>query len=793
MRRIVKKIGFAHSIPSAVSLFESQFAIHTTSHKTASKSPLQPVTINLFLSKRKDTIMTAISPIQDTQSATPQELREWFDSYCAALPDNDKKLVLAARSLAEAHYPADAATPYGEPLSDHFLGAAQMVDELDLLPDAVAATLLADIGRYVPDWNLLVSERCNSTVAELVKGVDEVQKLTHFARVDSLATPEERAQQAETMRKMLLAMVTDIRVVLIKLAMRTRTLQFLSNVPDNPEKRAVAKETLDIFAPLANRLGVWQLKWQLEDLGFRHQEPEKYREIALLLDEKRTERLEYIENFLNILRTELKKYNIHFEVAGRPKHIYSIYKKMVKKKLSFDGLFDIRAVRILVDTVPECYTTLGIVHSLWQPIPGEFDDYIANPKGNGYKSLHTVIVGPEDKGVEVQIRTFDMHQFNEFGVAAHWRYKEGGKGDSAYEQKIAWLRQLLDWRENMAESGKEDLAAAFKTELFNDTIYVLTPHGKVLSLPTGATPIDFAYALHSSIGDRCRGAKVEGQIVPLSTQLENGQRVEIITAKEGHPSVNWLYEGWVKSGKAIGKIRAYIRQQNADTVREEGRVQLDKQLAKLTPKPNLQELAENLGYKKPEDLYTAVGQGEISNRAIQKACGTLNEPPPVPVSETTIVKQSKIKKGGKTGVLIDGEDGLMTTLAKCCKPAPPDDIVGFVTRERGISVHRKTCPSFRHLAEHAPEKVLDASWAALQEGQVFAVDIEIRAQDRSGLLRDVSDALARHKLNVTAVQTQSRDLEASMRFTLEVKQVNDLPRVLAGLSDVKGVLSVTRL
>ncbi|EPF8628383.1 RelA/SpoT family protein [Neisseria gonorrhoeae] len=737
--------------------------------------------------------MTAISPIQDTQSATLQELREWFDSYCAALPDNDKNLIGTAWSLAQEHYPADAATPYGEPLPDHFLGAAQMVDELDLLPDAVAATLLADIGRYVPDWNLLVSERCNSTVAELVKGVDEVQKLTHFARVDSLATSEERAQQAETMRKMLLAMVTDIRVVLIKLAMRTRTLQFLSNAPDSPEKRAVAKETLDIFAPLANRLGVWQLKWQLEDLGFRHQEPEKYREIALLLDEKRTERLEYIENFLDILRTELKKYNIHFEVAGRPKHIYSIYKKMVKKKLSFDGLFDIRAVRILVDTVPECYTTLGIVHSLWQPIPGEFDDYIANPKGNGYKSLHTVIVGPEDKGVEVQIRTFDMHQFNEFGVAAHWRYKEGGKGDSAYEQKIAWLRQLLDWRENMAESGKEDLAAAFKTELFNDTIYVLTPHGKVLSLPTGATPIDFAYALHSSIGDRCRGTKVEGQIVPLSTPLENGQRVEIITAKEGHPSVNWLYEGWVKSGKAIGKIRAYIRQQNADTVREEGRVQLDKQLAKLTPKPNLQELAENLGYKKPEDLYTAVGQGEISNRAIQKACGTLNEPPPVPVSATTIVKQSKIKKGGKTGVLIDGEDGLMTTLAKCCKPAPPDDIAGFVTRERGISVHRKTCPSFRHLAEHEPEKVLDASWAALQEGQVFAVDIEIRAQDRSGLLRDVSDALARHKLNVTAVQTQSRDLEASMRLTLEVKQVNDLPRVLAGLGDVKGVLSVTRL
>ena len=722
-----------------------------------------------------------------------ENYRGWFDGYLAGLPDKDVRLLQTALKLAQRHYPAEAKTDSEEPLLSNLMGAAQMVNDMDLLPDAVAATLLAAISGYCPDWQQVVTEQCNATICELVKGVDEVQKLTHFARVDSLATSEERAQQAETMRKMLLAMVTDIRVVLIKLAMRTRTMQFLSNIPDCPEKRAVAKETLDIFAPLANRLGVWQLKWQLEDLGFRHQEPEKYREIALLLDEKRTERLEYIENFLNILRGELKKYNVHFEVAGRPKHIYSIYKKMVKKKLSFDGLFDIRAVRILVDTVPECYTTLGIVHSLWQPIPGEFDDYIANPKGNGYKSLHTVIVGPEDKGVEVQIRTFDMHQFNEFGVAAHWRYKEGGKGDSAYEQKIAWLRQLLDWRENMAESGKEDLAAAFKTELFNDTIYVLTPHGKVLSLPTGATPIDFAYALHSSIGDRCRGAKVEGQIVPLSTPLENGQRVEIITAKEGHPSVNWLYEGWVKSSKAISKIRAYIRQQNADTVREEGRVQLDKQLAKLTPKPNLQELAENLGYKKLDDLYTAVGQGEISNRAIQKACGTLNEPPPVPVSETTIVKQSKIKKGGKTGVLIDGEDGLMTTLAKCCKPAPPDDIVGFVTRERGISVHRKTCPSFQHLAEQAPEKVLDASSAALQEGQVFAVDVEIRAQDRSGLLRDVSDALARHKLNVTAVQTQSRDLEASMRFTLEVKQVNDLPRVLASLGDVKGVLSVTRL
>ncbi|MDO4997288.1 MAG: bifunctional (p)ppGpp synthetase/guanosine-3',5'-bis(diphosphate) 3'-pyrophosphohydrolase [Neisseria sp.] len=721
------------------------------------------------------------------------ELRTWYQNYAAEQDDKMASCLTQALRLADAHYVPSALTPMQEPLLSNLLGAAKMVAEMDLLPEAVAATVLADISSFSETWQEEVLEACGKNVVEMVSGIDEVQKLTYFARVDQLDSPEERAKQAETMRKMLLAMVTDIRVVLIKLALRTRTLQFMANVADSPEKRAIAKETLDIFAPLANRLGVWQLKWQLEDLGFRHQNPDEYRRIAKLLDEKRTERLEYIDDFLATLSQELDKYGIQYEVAGRPKHIYSIYKKMVKKKLDFDGLYDIRAVRVLVNTIPECYTTLGIVHSLWQPIPGEFDDYIANPKGNGYKSLHTVIVGPQDKGVEVQIRTFDMHQFNEFGVAAHWRYKEGGNGDSAYEQKIAWLRQLLDWRENMAEHPTEDLASAFKTELFNDTIYVLTPHGKVLSLPAGSTPIDFAYALHSDLGNRCRGAKVEGQIVPLSTPLENGQRVEIIAAKEGMPSVNWLYDGWVKSSKAISKIRSFIRQQNAEAVRESGKNQFEKVLAKITPKPNLQDLCEKLGFCKMDDLYTAIGQGDLTTRAIQKACGAISEPPPVPINEETIVKKSKIKANARSGILIDGEDGLLTTLAKCCKPAPPDNIIGFVTRERGVSVHRQGCPSFENLAKQAPDKVLPASWANQQDGQVFAVDVEIRAQDRGGLLRDVSDALARHKINVTSVQTQSQDLEASMRFTLEVKQVNDLPRVLLSLSDVKGVLSVSRL
>ena len=737
--------------------------------------------------------MVSLHQIPSDKLSDLDTSRQWYEDYTAAQTSAEQTMLRQALELAEQSYSKTATTPIGEPILSNLLGTAQMVADMDLLSEAVAATILLEIPETLPNWQEIVTEKCGKTVVNIIHGLHEVQKLTRFASIDNLDTPEERAEQAETMRKMLLAMVSDIRVVLIQLALRTRTMQFMSTLPDSPEKRDIAKETLDIFAPLANRLGVWQLKWQLEDLGFRHQNPTEYKRIAKLLDEKRTERLEYINDFLNTLRHELDKYGIHYDVAGRPKHIYSIYKKMVKKKLDFDGLYDIRAVRILVDTIPECYTTLGLVHSLWQPIPGEFDDYIANPKSNGYKSLHTVIVGPEDKGVEVQIRTFEMHQFNEFGVAAHWRYKEGGDGDSAYEQKIAWLRQLLDWRENMSESGREDLANAFQTELFNDTIYVLTPHGKVFSLPSGSTPIDFAYALHSNLGDRCRGAKVDGQIVPLSTPLENGQRVEIIAAKEGYPSVNWLYEGWVKSHRAISKIRAYIRQQNAESIRENGKTQFEKVLVKISPKPNLHDLCEKMGFSKLEDLYTAIGQGEVTPRAVQKACGALKEPPPQPVNEASIIKQSKIKGHSQGGILIDGEEGLYTTLAKCCKPAPPDDIIGFVTRERGISVHRRNCPSFKHLAKQSPDKVLPASWAGAQEGQVFAVDIEIRAQDRGGLLRDVSDALARHKLNVTAVQTQSRDLEASMRFTLEVKQVNELPRVLVSLGEVKGVLSVTRL
>ena len=718
----------------------------------------------------------------------------WLEQYIAALPESTQKMLQHAYTLIKNHYPNDACTYSGENLFSNLFISAKTVADMDLMADAVAATILSYIPNFLPDWKIIVKEQCGDSVVQLVSGLDQVQKLTYFVGANHMATHEERQQQAEAMRQMLLAMVSDIRVVLIKLAMRTQTMNYLSQVTDEALRKSIAKETMAIFAPLANRLGVWQLKWQLEDLSFRYQNPDEYKQIARLLDEKRTERLDYINQFVETIKSQLGRLNMHFEVAGRPKHIYSIYRKMVKKKLDFKGLYDIRAVRILVDTVADCYAALGIVHSLWQPIPGEFDDYIAHPKPNDYQSLHTVVVGPEDKGVEIQIRTFDMHRFAEFGVAAHWRYKEGGKGNEVYEHKIAWLRQLLEWRENItdSENEREDLSRAFQTELFNDTIYVLSPHGKVFSLPAGATPIDFAYALHTDIGNRCRGAKVNGQIVPLSTALENGQRVEIITAREGSPSVNWLHDGWVKSNKAISKIRAFIRQQNGETVRESGRNALDKQLAKMQAQPNIQKLAEALGFNGVDELYMAMGQGEVSSRLIQKAVGNMLEKPEPAVTETHLVKQSKIK-ANSSGVLVDGEDGLFTTLAKCCKPAFGDDIIGFVTRERGVSIHRKSCKSFQYLAQISPDKVLPAAWTAQSASQIFAIDIEIRAQDRSGLLRDISETLARNHLNVTAVQTMSRDLEAKLRFTVEVRQVNDLPRVISNISDVKGVLSVTRL
>lgn len=730
-------------------------------------------------------VRSVADTLKDAQTPT-----KWLHAICEGLPEAQINLLQDAFALAEKTYPLDALTKTGEPLFTHALASATIVAELDLLPDAIAATLLFALPDFDPDWHQNLTEKLSPSVANLVEGIKQVSLLTELAKVDELSNPDERKRQAESMRKMLLAMVNDIRVVLIKLASRTQTMHSLSKVKDEALQKQFARETLDIFAPLANRLGVWQLKWELEDLGFRYLDGANYLKIAKLLDETRTGRISYIEQVLDTLRKELQKANVKADISGRPKHIYSIYKKMQQKKLDFSNLYDIRAVRILVESIPDCYTALGIIHSIWQPISGEFDDYISHPKSNDYRSLHTAVIGPNDKELEVQIRTFDMHEFAEFGVAAHWRYKEGGKSDSAYEEKIAWLRQLLDWRESLTEPSKDNLPSAFKTELFNDVIYVLTPQGRVLSLPNGATPIDFAYALHSDLGHRCRGAKIEGQIIPLSTPLKNGQRVEIITVKEGGPSVNWLHDGWVKSHKAISKIRQFIRQQHGDVVRETGKQLIEKEFHRLGIQPNIQQLVETLGYGKIEDLQAALGHGELPLRAITQAAGKLT-PKETPLTEQSIVKRSQAKTNS-SNILIDGVDNLMTVLAKCCKPAPPDPIIGFITKERGVSIHRESCPTFKKLSEKMPEKVVFASWNTQQIG-LFPIELEVMARDRNGLLRDISDIFSRNKLNVIAVQTLTRDNLATMRFTVEVKQVNDLPRVLSTLSDIKDVQTVRRI
>lgn len=735
-------------------------------------------------------MVSVVRSVADTLAGAA-EPNQWLAQLTAPLPDSDRAQLERAFNEARTLYSGKTLPHTGEDLFSHAVSAAAIVADLHLLPDAIVATLLFAVPDYQPAWQEWLATHFNPTVAALVDGVNGVRRITEIARLDRLGTPEERSRQAETMRKMLLAMVTDIRVVLIKLAWRTQTMHYLPAC-DEAVRRSIATETLDVFAPLANRLGVWQIKWELEDLGFRHTDPENYKKIARLLDERRLERIEYIGRVLDTLRTELRKAGVRADVAGRPKHIYSIWKKMKKKKLDFSELYDIRAVRILVEKLPDCYTALGIIHSIWQPIPGEFDDYISHPKANNYRSLHTAVIGPEDKALEVQIRTFEMHEHAEFGVAAHWRYKEGGKGDAAYEEKISWLRQLLDWREDMSASDKEDLAQAFKTELFADTIYVLTPQGRVLALPQGATAIDFAYAIHTDLGHRCRGAKVEGQIVPLSTPLANGQRVEILTAREGGPSVNWLHEGWVKSHRAISKIRQYIRLQNADTVRENGRQLFERELARHPHvQPNLGALAEKLGFARMDELFAALGHGEVSMRAVAQAIESFAPPPARDVAPEDLVKRSK-GSHDSGGILIEGVDNLMTVLAKCCRPAPPDAVVGFVTKGRGISIHRSNCLTLKRLSADAPERLITAEWGE-QKNSVFPIDIEVVSQDRTGLLREISDVLSREKLNLIGVSTLSRDTRARMRFTVEVRQVNDINRVLARVMELPGVTEARRV
>ncbi|GHD63081.1 RelA/SpoT family protein [Jeongeupia chitinilytica] len=723
------------------------------------------------------------------EAANPQG---WLAQLSDRYPPEAMTRLKAALAWASECYGDERLPDVGELIFPHSVASAAIVADLRLDADAVIAALLFAVPDYLKDAATEIEKRFGKEVATLVDGVNRVRKIRQLT-VSAVHKPQEAAAQIESIRKMLLAMVEDMRVVLIKLAWRTQTMHVLGQAPDEVRRR-IAEETLDFFAPLANRLGVWQIKWELEDLGFRYQHPDIYKKIAKLLDERRIDRQQFIDDVIGKLRIELGAAGVeHASLMGRPKHIYSIYKKMQKKKLDFSELYDIRAVRVLVDDVKDCYTVLGIVHNLWQPIPGEFDDYIANPKGNFYRSLHTAVIGPNDKALEVQIRTFEMHEHAEFGVAAHWRYKEGGKGDSKYEEKIAWLRQLLDWKSDVV--GEGELADAFKAELFDDTIYVLTPAGRVIALPKDSTPVDFAYHLHTDLGHRCRGAKVDGAIVPLSTALKNGQRVEILSAKEGGPSLDWLHQGYVKSHRAAQKIRYWIRQQNLDVAIEAGRTLYDKEAARVGRTQARQEdVAHRIGFKTVEEMLAALGQGELTLRALAESL-TFEERPQAQeesVHPDDVIRRARADQRGE-GILIEGVDKLMTLLAKCCKPVPPDAVCGFVTKGRGISIHRSDCPTLKRLATEAPERLIKADWGTTQAGGVFSTDILVEAQDRTSLLRDLSDVMSREKINVTAVNTLSRDTLARMRFTVEIQRVDDLPRIFTRLNEVPGVLRVIRL
>ncbi|CAN5888998.1 bifunctional (p)ppGpp synthetase/guanosine-3',5'-bis(diphosphate) 3'-pyrophosphohydrolase [soil metagenome] len=631
----------------------------------------------------------------------------------------------------------------------------------------------------------------------------ETTKLVHVQKQARSATAGKLSDglgsQTENVRKMLLAFSRDLRVVMLRLASRLQTLRYAAACKE-PVAENVARESLQVFAPLANRLGIWQVKWEIEDLSFRFLEPETYKLIARLLDEKRIEREGYVEQLRSTLERELNEQGVQAKVQGRPKNIYSIVKKMRGKSLDFAQVFDILALRVVVPDVKDCYAALAWVHSHFQPIDEEFDDYIARPKPNGYQSLHTVVRavvdGHASKPIEIQIRTEEMHDHAEHGVAAHWAYKEAGhKGyagvwaSGEYDAKIAVLRQLLAWERDLSGGSQGQ-------GLFDDRIYVLTPDAAIVELPQGANAVDFAYTVHTSLGHRCRGARIDGAMVPLNTPLQNGQTVEIVAAKEGGPSRDWLNAelGYLASHRARAKVRAWFNAQITHETVARGREAVEKVLQREGKTSfKLDDLASQLGFKSADNLFEVVGKDEFSLRNIEML---LRPPEPAPgADDGALIRKSRgSEKSAKSGVLVVGVSSLMTQLAKCCKPAPPDVIGGFVTRGHGVSIHRTDCSNFRQMASRNAERVIDVEWGASKpdDGAVYAVDVAVEASDRQGLLRDISEVLTREKMNVIGVLTQSIKGTAWMTFTVEIADAARLAHVLKVVAGVAGVRSARR-
>ncbi len=645
----------------------------------------------------------------------------------------------------------------------------------------------------------LVESELGAEVASLVNGV------LRMAAISSLRTETEPVlgqgnAQVENIRKMLVAMVDDVRVGLIKLAERTQAIRAVKNHPDPEKQIRVAREVFDIYAPLAHRLGIGQIKWELEDVSFRYLEPEAYGSIAKMLDEKRLDREQYIGNVVHLVEDKLKASGIEANVSGRAKHIYSIWRKMQRKGVSFDQVYDIRALRIMVPQLKDCYASLGIVHTLWRNIPREFDDYIANPKDNGYRSLHTAVIGPEAKVLEVQIRTSAMHEESELGVCAHWLYKgtDTNGNNQGYEQKIEWLRQVLEWHEETGGNADiSELAGELTHDFGKDRIYVFTPEGHVVDIPYGSTPVDFAYHIHTEVGHRCRGSKVDGRIMPLSTVLRNGQKVEIITGPESAPNRDWLRAsmGYLSSTRARSKVRAWFKKQAREQNVQAGRMLLEREVKRLAlTSVDYKVLSKKLNYLTVEDLSAALGAGDISASQILRMAETLFGTQEIARQPLSKPATPSNKRQTDNAITVLGVGNLLTQIAQCCKPVPGDDIAGYVTVSRGVTVHRKDCSHFLQVDSQQHERVIEVSWGAEKSG-LYSVDIAIEAYDRTGLLSDITGLLAAMKVNVINVNTHSdKDKHtADMRLTLEIHNIEELVRILARLSNMPNVINVERL
>ena len=709
----------------------------------------------------------------------------WLEYLSQGRSASDQQRIEAAILLAErAHEGQKRAS--GEPYITHVMAVAEILSDLNMDADSIIAAILHDT---VEDTEITLEqlrEQFGENVARLVDGVTKMGQISRFRDA------QHRAQHhAESVRKLLLAMVEDVRVVLIKLADRLHNMRTLKHLSAARQQR-IAQETLEIYAPLANRLGIGQIKWELEDLSLRYLDPQTYREIAASLDERRLDREAYIDKVVGRLQAELGKVGIEAQIDGRAKHIFSIWKKMRRKNLDFHQIYDVRAVRILVDRVADCYAALGVVHSLWHHIPKEFDDYIANPKENNYRSLHTAVVGPQGKTLEVQIRTREMHEHAELGVAAHWRYKEGTRFDAAFEQKIAWMRQLLEWKDE--ESSATDFIDRFKSEAGEERVYVLTPQGQVLDMPQGATPLDFAYYIHTELGHRCRGAKVNGRMVPLTYELKSGDQVEVLTTRHGAPSRDWLspHLGYLRTSRARAKVRHWFRLQDFDLNVAAGRNVLERELNRIGINDLAWEtLAEHLHRDNVDDMLAALGKGDLNTPQIVRAATELAVPP-VTVEEVPVARRRRTRAAGDP-VRIEGVGNLLTHMAQCCHPVPNDPILGYITRGRGVTVHRHDCANILRLQNAERDRIIQVDWGVPEEA-TYPVDISILAYDRSGLLRDITSVLAAERINVIGVNTYTdkKDHAAHMTLTVEIEDLTALSRVLSRIGQLPNVIEARR-